>query len=170
MSSLHLGCWGLLGILVGAQLFATLTNRNRWPIPAQNMFSHLVPAVAKRLMVVLHDSKGGESVHFPYRILPVEFFRAQRLLHRVYIDSEDITRQANFAGALLQRLNHRPWNGFDEIDASVRPAVGTQFVGCDLVLMEFTLTERAGRDPLACLGTPLGTLFSMRIEPTRSGA
>jgi hypothetical protein len=170
MSSLHVGCWGLLGILVGAQLFATLTNRNRWPIPAQNMFSHLVPEVARRLMVVLHDSQGGESVHFPYRVLPVEFFRAQRLLHRVYIESEDINRQANFAGALLQRLNCRPWNGFDEMDASVRPAAGTQFVGCDLVLMEFTLPERVGYDPRANLGRRLGTLFSMRLQPARSDA
>lgn len=170
MSSLQLGCWGLLGILVGAQLLATLTNRNRWPIPAQNMFSHLVPAAAKRLMVVLHDSKGGESVHFPYRVLPVEFFRAQRLLQRVYIESEDLTNQVNFAGALLHRLNCRPWSGFDEMDASARPGTGTQFVGCDLVLMEFTLTARAGRDPLACLGRRLATLFSIRIEPARSYA
>jgi len=169
MSSLHVGCWALFGVLVSVQLVATLRNENCWPIPAQNMFSHLVPSAARRLMVVLHDSNGGESAEFPYRVLPVEFFRAQRILHRVFVEAEDVARQVEFGGALLQRLNTKPWRSFDEMDASVRPSTGTQFVGFDLIVVEFAIDSEMDRGRPASLERRLGTLFSMRIEPAPRG-
>jgi hypothetical protein len=175
MDWVHVGCWLGFGLLVAVQLIHTLQNANRWPFVAQNMFSHTAPLVVPRLMVVLHDSLGGARVVFPYSVLPVEFFRAQRLLYQVYLEGEDADRQERFAVTLLARLNDDPWPAFDEVEAPARPPPSARFVGFDLVPYEYALDVYVPGASLASIWRPLDTLCSVRFAqaeaaPARGGA
>jgi hypothetical protein len=165
MDWVQVGCWVGFGLFAAVQLAHTLRNTNRWPFAAQNMFSHDAP-VMTRLMVVLYDSLGGERVVFPYSVLPVEFFRAQRVLSQVYLESGDFERQERFACALLDRLNDAPWSAFDEVDASARPPAGARFEGFELVLYEYTLDAYVPGAELTSIRRPLELVCSCRNEPS----
>ena len=158
-------CWSCFGLLAAAQLAHTLRNTNRWPFVAQNMFSHAAPPVMARIMVELHDSLGGKQLVFPYSVLPVEFFRAQRLLLEVYQEGNDAERQERFTIALLDRLNRSPWQAFDEVEAAARPPPGARFVGFDLVPYEYALDAYVPGTDLAAIRRPLEVVCSCRIEP-----
>ncbi|KFE68870.1 hypothetical protein [Hyalangium minutum] len=163
MDWVQMGCWAGFGLLVAVQLVHTLRNTNRWPFVAQNMFSHAVPAVTPRLMVVLHDSLGGSRVVFPYSVLPVEFFRAQRLLFQVFVEGDDAERQERFAVTMLDRLNEAPWAALDEVESSIRPPPGARFVGFELVSYEYAIEEYVAGAELASIQRPLETLCSVHL-------
>lgn len=163
MDWLQMGCWAGFGLLVAVQVVHTLRNTNRWPFVAQNMFSHAAPAVTPRLMVVLHDSLGGSRGVFPYSVLPVEFFRAQRLLFQVFVEGDDAERQERFAVTMLDRLNEAPWSAFDEVEASVRPPPGARFVGFELVSYEYALEEYVAGAELASIQRPGETVCSVHL-------
>jgi hypothetical protein len=164
MDWVQLGCWSCFGLLAAVQLAQTLRNTNRWPFVAQNMFSHAVPPVTQRLMVELHDSLGGKHLVFPYCVLPVEFFRAQRLLLQVYQEGNDPERQERFTATLFDRLNGAPWRAFDEVEAAATPPPGARFVGFDLVAYEYALDAYVPGADLATIRRPLEVVCSCHIE------
>ncbi len=164
MDWVEVGCWGGLGLLAAVQLLHTLRNTNRWPFVAQNMFSHDLP-VLTRLMVVLYDSRGGEHVVFPYSVLPIEFFRAQRVLSQVYMEGSDAECQERFAIELLERLNDAPWGAYDEVEASVRPPEGTRFEGFDLKLYQYTPDAYVAGAGLESIRQPGELVCSCRNAP-----
>lgn len=160
MDTLHLICWLAFGVFALVQLGHTLADRNRWPFAAQNMFAHALPARVPRIMVALHDSHGGKRTVFPHDVLPIEFFRAQRLLGDVYFDSEDIELQSRFAEELLDRLNRRPWRAFGEIEAAARPPVGATFVGFDVLWVEYDIDRYVHGADLSSIEHSAEAVFS----------
>jgi|GEM_PF-2321904 len=140
--ALRLAAWAGLGGWVVRQLLQTLANRPRWPWVPQNMFAHDLADPVRRLVVALWDSHGNHVLVEPGNVLPVEFFRAQRMLLQVFAPESDDQHKDEFAQRLLARLNDRPWRAWDEVDASARARPGTRFVGFDLALAEFEFERR----------------------------
>lgn len=141
-AALQLAAWSALAAWVIRQLIQTLANRPRWPWVPQNMFAHDLPDPVRRVVVALWDSQGGHVLVEPGNVLPVEFFRAQRMLIQVFASKARGLERDAFALRLLARLNDRPWSAWDEVDAAARPRPGTRFVGFDLALAEFEFEER----------------------------
>jgi len=130
-------------VFISIQLFHTWNNKNRWPFVAQNMFAHDLPDPVKRIVCIVRDTNGIQKTVFPYAILPVEFFRAQRMLIQVFLTGNDEDKQAEFAKYILDRLNNSPWIGIDEIESPVRPSDGAIFTRLTLQLRSYDFTQFA---------------------------
>jgi hypothetical protein len=174
MDWLQVICWFSLGLFGAIQLLHTLSNINRWPFPAQNMFSHNLPAEVPRLMVKLHDSQGVTQVVFPYSVLPVEFFRAQRILCQVYLENDDFALQDQFAYEVLKRLNEAPWGSYDEVEPSARPSPGATFVGLELAHYDYLVDAYLPGRELSSIQRPGQIYYSVHfgpqtVEPDRGG-
>ena len=105
------------------------------------MFAHDLPNPVQRIICIVHDNKGIQQTVFPYAILPVEFFRAQRMLIPVFLTGNDEEKQAAFSKSILDRLNNRPWTGIDEIESPVRPSKGAIFTGLTLQLRSYDFRQ-----------------------------
>ena len=121
------------------QFLHVLVNRNRWPFVAQNMFAHRYSGFVKRLFVVLFYEDGEETMVLPGRVLPVAFFRAQRMLINMFCHGSSELAAREFSKLLLYRLNYKPWDGFDEIKPSVKPRNGSEYIGFQLCMCELDL-------------------------------
>tara|TARA_Y100001968_G_C19422580_1_gene752594 strand:+ start:224 stop:670 length:447 start_codon:yes stop_codon:yes gene_type:complete len=116
-------------------------NKNSWPFVAQNMFAHRYKGPIQRIFIVLLDNYGHETTILPSRVIPVAFFRAQRMVLEVFTNQFGAYDRNEYANEILQNLNNKPWSRFDEIDPSIQPKKGRRFIGlqvqvCTLELMK----------------------------------
>ena len=121
------------------QVWCSLLNKNIWPFVAQGMFAYRYDRLIKCMLVSLFDEAGNEVIVLPERVLPVASFRAQRMMIQIFSPDSNQFAAEQFAELLLSRLNHGPWKGFDEIEPSVRPGKGGDFVGFSLYACELDL-------------------------------
>ena len=128
-------------ISVLIQLYCVVFNVNKWPFVAQNMFAHRYRGLIKRMVIVLYRERGNKCLVLPGDVIPVAFFRAQRVLLNVYTGQachEDIER---FSRDLLHRLNYQPWPKFDEINKSAVSLENDKFIAFKIYIAELDLAR-----------------------------
>ncbi|TDV48695.1 hypothetical protein [Actinophytocola oryzae] len=122
---------------LGAQLWHTVRNRNRWPFCAYNMFSYSLPDRWEQLRVVLYDTRGVSTGPMdPFGLLPVEFFRIVSIVEQVFITSSDTALRTEFCESTVRLLNNGGWRDFDEVRTNARSASGLPVAAFDLYLVE----------------------------------
>lgn len=84
------------------QLAHSIFNVNNWPFCSYNMFNHLAPLQVNVIKVKLYESTGGEKIVEPGNILPIEFFRANRLISKVYISSNNKTNKERLSQIIIK--------------------------------------------------------------------
>ncbi|UQE03526.1 hypothetical protein [Bradyrhizobium japonicum] len=106
----------LLGLasLTFLQLYATVQNRNLWPISSFNVFSSAVADDVWLLKIILVDPEGHEEVVDPGRVLPVEFFKARSIARGVFLDPTRSIERDRLTTTIIETLKNNPWIGFDE--------------------------------------------------------
>ena len=129
----------VFAVCVLVQLACMLFNKNLWPFVAQSMFAYRYNRFIKCMFVLLIDEIEREVLVLPERVLPVASFRAQRMLIDIFSPGSSELAAGQFAESMLFRLNHNPWRGFDEIEPSVRPLCGKQYIGFKLYMCELDL-------------------------------
>ena len=105
------------------------------------MFAHKYRGLIKRMVIVLYRENGNKCLVLPGDVIPVAFFRAQRVLLNVYTgqaDHEDIER---FSRDLLHRLNYQPWPKFDEINKSAESPENNKFTAFKIYIAELDLAR-----------------------------
>ncbi|MEW2577311.1 hypothetical protein [Streptomyces syringium] len=141
---------------LGAQLWHTVRDRNRWPFCAYNMFNYRVPEAWEQLRIVLHDDRGRTTGPLdPWGLLPVEFFRVVSILESVLITNQDEPLKEEFCVRTLNRLNTAPWPDFDEVRASVALPDGRPFVALEVYLVEVDAVRCDPRDRASVLSARL---------------
>lgn len=98
-----------------AQTAVTIMNVNVWPVSSFNVFSHRTEVHFSRIFVLVRDSQGRTEMVSAAKLLPVEFFKADAIMRRIYLQHGNSWAKAEFARRTLDRLNHRKWAAFDEI-------------------------------------------------------
>jgi hypothetical protein len=144
--------WALLlggtAVVLGVQLHHTLRNTNRWPWCSYNMFSYRKRATAQQLRTRLITERGSiVGPADPWGLLPLEFFRVVALLERLFFTEDDQAARERFCRQTLDRLNRRPWGGWDEVKAALVVPAGERFVALELYLVDidFDRCEPADR-------------------------
>ncbi|SDT83353.1 hypothetical protein SAMN05216371_8174 [Streptomyces sp. TLI_053] len=130
------------------QLFHTLTDRNTWPYCSYNMFSFHAKGVQTRWHVKLVTD--GGLVLGPvsaWGLLPLEFFRVDAIIKKVFLQNVDPDLRTSFCESVLVRLNTRPWRGWDEVKRPPVPPAGQRIVAMELCTVELDLvtTDAQGR-------------------------
>lgn len=130
------------GTILGAT--ATLLNRNFWPISSYNMFNDAFSDGVARFEVDLLTFGGWEGGWHPANLFPVPFFRAVEVFERVYLDDEFGADRRLFSLRVLQRLNEKPWNGFNEVRPAARPSGWAEGIRVRVVhrAVDGTVTEQ----------------------------
>ncbi|MFI7210900.1 hypothetical protein [Micromonospora maritima] len=126
---------------LGAQLWHTWKDRNRWPLCSYNMFNRTLPSRFPQPRVTLHDPAGSQELLPVYGLLPLEFFRVVSIMAEVFLVNQDEAIKHRFAERVLRRLNTRPWAAFDEVHASHRPLGPAGFHGLDLYAVTLDLDD-----------------------------
>ena len=132
------------------QVRHTWRRRNAWPFCSYDMFSYPLGARFPQPRVQLADMLGTTDPLPVYGLLPVEFFRAVAIVDDVFYEPSDTELQDRFAARMLRRLNQRPWHGFDERRASIRPRTSQGWTGLRLLDVTIDLADYspAGDQPL----------------------
>lgn len=123
------------------QVRHTWQRRKRWPFCSYDMFSYPLGTRFPQPRVQLLDDIGATEPMPVYGLLPVEFFRTVAILDEIFYECSDEALQDRFADRLLWRLNERPWRGFDEVRASVRPRTLTGWTGLRLLDVVIDLAD-----------------------------
>ncbi|MCG7525364.1 hypothetical protein MHW47_13030 [Streptomyces sp. OfavH-34-F] len=144
-----LAATALAGLTV-AQFVHTVRDRNRWPICSNNMFNQVLPDRVPQLRVRLRDGTRWTEPRQVYGLLPLEFFRVVDICAAVLMENEDERVRDAFCRRVVERLNTRPWKGFDEVAPSERPAAPEGFTGLELLLVTVDTADysRATDSPL----------------------
>lgn len=121
--------------LLSVQVWHTVRDRNRWPICSNNMFNRVLPERIPQLRVRLRDGDVWTDPRSVYGLLPLEFFRVVDILDAVLVDNKDHVVRDRFCARVIDRLNTRPWNSFDEVHASERPTSSRGFTGIEILLV-----------------------------------
>ena len=114
------------------QLSLTILNKHVWPFCAYSMFNRVPSEVMIRpkLDLILND---GEVVTIDvHETLPLEFFRAMGIYYTVYDELSDLKRK-QFSELVLNTLNEKSWNGFDEVYKSYSKPRGKIIKGFSLI-------------------------------------
>lgn len=140
----------VLAGLTATQFVHTVRDRNRWPICSNNMFNRPLPQRVEQLRVRLKDGTRWTEPRSVYGLLPLEFFRVVDICDAVLVDNEDPEVRDRFCRRVVERLNTRPWRGFDEISASERAGDPRGFTGLELLVVTVDLADycRATDSPL----------------------
>ncbi|QMU75411.1 hypothetical protein GXW83_06260 [Streptacidiphilus sp. PB12-B1b] len=131
----------VLGGLTAAQFVHTVRDRNRWPICSNNMFNRVMPDRLPQLRVRLRDGDRWTEPRSVYGLLPLEFFRVVDICAAVLLENEDTEVRDRFCRRVVQRLNARPWKGFDEVAGSERPTSARGFTGLEMLLVTVDLAD-----------------------------
>src|SRR5262245_20893451 len=73
------------------QMWHTIRDKNRWPFCSYNMFSYFMSDHQTQPRVRLITDNGltrGPMV--PWGLMPVEFFRVEKILRQVLVSNEDV--------------------------------------------------------------------------------
>ncbi|MEU1308346.1 hypothetical protein ABZ419_05530 [Streptomyces cinnamoneus] len=141
---------------LGAQLWHTVRDRNRWPFCAYNMFNYRVPETWEQLRIVLYDDRGRTTgPQDPWGLLPVEFFRVVSILESVLIGNQDEKLKEEFCERTLHRLNTARWPDFDEVRASAALPDGRPFAALEVYLVEVDAVRCDPRDRASVLSAGL---------------
>ena len=130
-----------LCVSVLIQLYCVIFNVNKWPFVAQNMFAHKYKGLIKRMVVVLYRENGNKCLVLPGDVIPVAFFRAQRVLLNIYTSKANCENIERFSRDLLHRLNYQPWTKFDEINKSVACSENNKFIAFKIYIAELDLIK-----------------------------
>lgn len=128
------------GGLIGAQLWHTVTRRNRWPFCSYDMFSERLGNQASQVRVILATESGRlHGPDDPWGLLPLEMFRIDSVFRLVFDGDAASTVKDSFCVTVLDRLNWHHWPRWDEVRRSLRPPIGDRFVALAvyLVLVDF---------------------------------
>jgi hypothetical protein len=108
----------------------------------------------------------------PWGLMPVEFFRVEKILEQVFLAHSSTALKDEFSAALLNRLNKRRWRNWDEIRAPFHPPPGHQIVAMELYLVDIDFATCDPADPrqvrqatLLHRHDPLGVLAIGDSEP-----
>src|ERR1700722_1181302 len=132
-----------LGYLA-VQLLHTWQDRNNWPFCSYNMFSYQLGNRQTQQRVTLVTDQGAVlGPAPPWGLMPVEFFRVERILDYVFVKNPDKKLKDAMCGAIINRLNTTQWAGWDEIRNSFTPPSGHQIVALEFsyVDVDFTLCD-----------------------------
>ncbi len=147
---------GVLTALLGIQLFHTaVLQHSNWPFADHSFFKHVTPLQQEVMKVHLIEDTGRRVTGDPWNVVPMDYWLAMDLMHRIYLPDGDLTGvRERFSPLILQWVNGEPWRDFDEFALPLRPAPGARFVGFELTAdtLDYTLYQ---------YGSPLEPLKSV---------
>lgn len=139
---------GLLGHLV-IQMWHTLADRNRWPFCSYNMFSFRAKDLQTHRRVRLVTDRGAVLGPMSvWGLLPLEFFRVDTLVKKVFLQNTDPQLMDAFCADVIGRLNGRGWPAWDEVKKSPSPPPGHRVVALELYAVETDLMVDDPHDAL----------------------
>lgn len=138
MQKKHFYSCALLFAWVATQLFHTFTDSNNWPFSSYNMFNRIPKPIMKTYVADIYSSDGSILEVSASNLLPIEFFRANPIMHQVF-NGKDIGAKARFEEQILNRINHRPWKDFDEVRGS--PKSKTPFVALKISIASYSFDQ-----------------------------
>lgn len=144
LSALAIGLTGHLCL----QMAHTLADRNTWPYCSYNMFSFQAKDVQGQRRVRLVTDRGAAlGPAAVWGLLPLEFFRVDRIVKKLFVEEDDHGRRDEFCAAVLERLNNRPWRRWDEVKPSLSPPPGHRIVAMELYHVEVLVGGPDPRNP-----------------------
>ncbi|MEZ8099083.1 hypothetical protein [Vibrio bivalvicida] len=113
------------------QITLTYLNQNIWPFSGHAFFSFRPGETIYLKRIVIEDEQGNAIYGHPANYMPLEFFKANRVIIHMFTDS-NITdsEKSDFLTALLDNAKYHPWSKFDETYASV--SIPEEFVASSI--------------------------------------
>jgi hypothetical protein len=135
---------GLIALVVAqvSQLFLDPTGGSNWPLCSYNMFAYRYRGPTRVVSVVLAQDDGTLIRTRPGNVLPIEFFRANALVKRVFVHQDNLRMKDLLSSSILDRLRDPHWAAFDEVWAPVRPNAGQNFTGLAVDVLDVLIDER----------------------------
>jgi hypothetical protein len=139
------------------------------------MFNYRLGASATQLRVLLATDRGYlHGPDDPWGLLPIESFRIDSILRKVFCDYAPHILRDKFCEQFLERLNGTGWRKWDEIRGSIRRPEGHRFAAIAIYLVEVDFryndpNDRADAVRAACLHCfdPGGVLETIEGIPGR---
>lgn len=103
-----------LVVFLISQVNTTMTREDDWPFCSYDMFSDVSSRRHWQLEVVLLDSLGNQETIEAAQVLPIEFFRANRILQKVFSEKNS-EEQREFTRRILMRIRASCWGDTDEV-------------------------------------------------------
>lgn len=154
----------LLLAFCSAQISLTVLDRNAWPLSSHNFFAFQPGVLVQRVELELTAADGRRLVGVPGQFMPIEFFRANRIVQQVFAPDEFDEPKRQLAAETLRLLRTDPWPKFDETLPAIT-AGSADFLPVQLdVVVEDRWYDPAGRSTRARV-SERHTIFSYRLHP-----
>ncbi len=126
-------------IFIIFQVSLTVQNKHAWPFCAYTMFNKTAKKIMIRPKLKIFHNDGSTKLIDLHETVPFEFFKAIGIYFTIF-ETLPLLQKEKYADFLINTINTKSWNSFDEVYSLYNPENNLKVTGFDFQIYKLDMS------------------------------